>query len=115
MTRTSTAFGILLFFLLHTTSGESGSTSEDESDDELDVECFSQLEIKEDCHSLTCNITELDLNNTNVNLTVCNQYAIGWKAWMEDLGKVLILSFVPVLNTIVWKNQEFDFFYFPDK
>ncbi|XP_032635815.1 interleukin-7 receptor subunit alpha [Chelonoidis abingdonii] len=75
MTRTSTAFVILLFFLLHTTSGESGSTSEDESDDELenmDIECFSQLEIKEDCHSLTCNVTELDLNNTNVNFTVCS-------------------------------------------
>ncbi|CAM4555012.1 unnamed protein product [Lepidochelys olivacea] len=74
MTQTSTAFAILLFFLLHTTSGESGSTSGEDSDDELenvDIECFSQLEIKECCHSLTCNFTELDLNNTNINLTIC--------------------------------------------
>ncbi|XP_043370995.1 interleukin-7 receptor subunit alpha isoform X3 [Dermochelys coriacea] len=75
MTQTSTAFAILLFFLLHTTSGESGSTSGEDSDDELenvDIECFSQLEIKECCHSLTCNFTELDLNNTNINLTICS-------------------------------------------
>uniref|UniRef100_K7FR21 Interleukin 7 receptor n=1 Tax=Pelodiscus sinensis TaxID=13735 RepID=K7FR21_PELSI len=38
---------------------------------DLETECFSQLEIKEFSHSLTCNFMEVNLNSTNINLTVC--------------------------------------------
>uniref|UniRef100_A0A8C8VQF5 Interleukin 7 receptor n=1 Tax=Pelusios castaneus TaxID=367368 RepID=A0A8C8VQF5_9SAUR len=101
---TSTAFGILLLFLLHATSGESGFSSADgdgtAADDELDnvdIECSSQLEIKEYSHSLTCNVMDLNFNYTNINLTLCTANGDRICSTMEKQDGTYFLYFYEIL------------------
>ncbi|NWX31001.1 IL7RA protein, partial [Notiomystis cincta] len=81
--------------LLHTTFGESGCTSADgdgtlgdDEPDNFDIDCFSQLEIKDSFSSLTCNFTELPPYNTNYTLSLCteedNNYACSNMKKQED-------------------------------
>ncbi|NXY55652.1 IL7RA protein, partial [Callaeas wilsoni] len=79
MTQPSTVLSIFAMFL-HTTFGESGCTSADgdgtlgdDEPDNFDIDCFSQLEIKDSFSSLTCNFTELPPYNTNYTLSLCTK------------------------------------------
>ncbi|NWW78752.1 IL7RA protein, partial [Climacteris rufus] len=85
MTQPSAVLSIFAMFL-HTAFGESGCTSADgdgtlgdDEPDSLDIDCFSQLEIKDSFSSLTCNFTEPPPYNTNYTLSLCtkedNNYA----------------------------------------
>ncbi|NWH90205.1 IL7RA protein, partial [Aegithalos caudatus] len=105
MTQPSTVLSIFAVFL-HTTFGESGCTSADgdgtlgdDEPDNFDIDCFSQLEIKDSFSSLTCNFTELPPYNTNYTLSLCtkedNNYVCSdMKKW-ED---AFFLQFTDILS-----------------
>ncbi|XP_058684020.1 interleukin-7 receptor subunit alpha [Poecile atricapillus] len=105
MTQPSTVLSIFAMFL-HTTFGESGCTSADgdgtlgdDEPDNFDIDCFSQLEIKDSLSSLTCNFTELPPYNTNYTLSLCtkedNNYACSNMKKQED---VYFLHFIDILS-----------------
>ncbi|XP_062455407.1 interleukin-7 receptor subunit alpha [Rhea pennata] len=105
MTRTSTVLSIFFFFL-HTTSGESGCTSADgdgtfgdDEPDNLDINCFSQLEFKDSYSSLTCNFTELPPHNTNYTLAVCTKEDSSYVCSnMEKQEDAYFLQFTDILS-----------------
>ncbi|XP_048787868.1 interleukin-7 receptor subunit alpha [Lagopus muta] len=105
MTRTSTVLSILILFL-HTTFGESGYTSGDgdgtfgdDEPDNLDIDCFSQLEFKDSYSSLTCNFTELPPHNTNYTLAVCTKEDSSYLCFnMEKQEDVYFLQFTDILS-----------------
>ncbi|KAI1240171.1 Interleukin-7 receptor subunit alpha, partial [Lamprotornis superbus] len=95
--------------VLHTALGESGCTSADgdgtlgdDEPDNFDIDCFSQLEIKDSFSSLTCNFTELPPYNTNYTLSLCtkedNNYACSNMKKQED---VFFLQFIDILSNRV--------------
>ncbi|KFO56751.1 Interleukin-7 receptor subunit alpha [Corvus brachyrhynchos] len=105
MTQPSTVLSIFAMFL-HTTFGESGCTSADgdgtlgdDEPDNFDIDCFSQLEIKDSFSSLTCNFTELPPYNTNYTLSLCtkedNNYACSNMKKQED---AFFLQFNDILS-----------------
>ncbi|NWT57594.1 IL7RA protein, partial [Erythrocercus mccallii] len=105
MTQPGTVLSIFAM-VLHTTFGESGCTSADgdgtlgdDEPDNFDIDCFSQLEIKDSFSSLTCNFTELPPYNTNSTLSLCtkedNNYACSDMKKQED---VFFLQFVDILS-----------------
>ncbi|NXX31814.1 IL7RA protein, partial [Nicator chloris] len=105
MTQPSTVLSIFAM-VLHTTFGESGCTSADgdgtlgdDEPDNFDIDCFSQLEIKDSFSSLTCNFTELPPYNTNYTLSLCtkedNNYACSDMKKQED---VFFLPFIDILS-----------------
>ncbi|NXA94809.1 IL7RA protein, partial [Melanocharis versteri] len=105
MTQPSTVLSIFAMFL-HTTFGESGCTSADgdgtlgdDEPDNFDIDCFSQLEIKDSFSSLTCNFTELPPYNTNYTLSLCtkedNNYACSSMKKQED---AFFLQFNDILS-----------------
>ncbi|NXO07840.1 IL7RA protein, partial [Oriolus oriolus] len=105
MTQPSTVLSIFAMFL-HTTFGESGCTSADgdgtlgdDEPDSFDIDCFSQLEIKDSFSSLTCNFTELPPYNTNYTLSLCtkedNNYACSNMKKQED---AFFLQFNDILS-----------------
>ncbi|NXK61108.1 IL7RA protein, partial [Sylvietta virens] len=105
MTQPSTVLSIFAMFL-HTTFGESGCTSADgdgtlgdDEPDNFDIDCFSQLEIKDSFSSLTCNFTELPPYNTNYTLSLCTKedsnYACSDMKKQED---VFFLQFTDILS-----------------
>ncbi|XP_013816483.2 interleukin-7 receptor subunit alpha [Apteryx mantelli] len=105
MTRTSTVLSIFFLFL-HTTFGESGCTSADgdgtfgdDEPDNLDINCFSQLEFKDSYSSLTCNFTELPPHNTNYSLAVCTKEDSNYVCSnMEKQEDVYFLQFTDILS-----------------
>ncbi|KAM8793600.1 interleukin-7 receptor subunit alpha-like [Eudromia elegans] len=79
MTRPGTALSIFFLFL-RVPAGESCCTSADgdgtfgdDEPDNLDINCFSQLEFKDSYSSLTCNFTELPPPSANYSLAVCTK------------------------------------------
>ncbi|KAM8985097.1 interleukin-7 receptor subunit alpha [Ara ararauna] len=105
MTQTSTVLSIFVL-LLHTTFGESGCTSADgdgtfgdDEPDNLDIECFSQLEFKDSYSSLTCNFTELPPHNTNYTLALCTKEDSNYVCFnMEKQEDVYFLLFTDILS-----------------
>uniref|UniRef100_A0A8B9GHR3 Interleukin-7 receptor subunit alpha n=1 Tax=Amazona collaria TaxID=241587 RepID=A0A8B9GHR3_9PSIT len=105
MTQTSTVLSIFVL-LLHTTFGESGFTSADgdgtfgdDEPDNLDIECFSQLEFKDSYSSLTCNFTELPPHNTNYTLALCTKEDSNYVCFnMEKQEDVYFLQFTDILS-----------------
>ncbi|KAM9509745.1 interleukin-7 receptor subunit alpha [Guaruba guarouba] len=105
MTQTSTVLSIFVL-LLHTTFGESGCTSADgdgtfgdDEPDNLDIECFSQLEFKDSYSSLTCNFTELPPRNTNYTLALCTKEDSNYVCFnMEKQEDVYFLLFTDILS-----------------
>ncbi|KFQ53244.1 Interleukin-7 receptor subunit alpha, partial [Nestor notabilis] len=105
MTQTSTVLSIFVLFL-HTTFGESGCTSADgdgtfgdDEPDNLDIECFSQLEFKDSYSSLTCNFTELPPHNTNYTLALCTKEDSNYVCFnMEKQEDVYFLQFTDILS-----------------
>ncbi|NWV09261.1 IL7RA protein, partial [Ptilonorhynchus violaceus] len=94
MTRPGALLSVFAMFL-HTALGESGCTSADgdgtlgdDEPDNFEIDCFSQLEIKDSFSSLTCNFTELPPYNTNYTLSLCtkedNVYACSNMRKQED-------------------------------
>ncbi|XP_027490866.1 interleukin-7 receptor subunit alpha isoform X2 [Corapipo altera] len=105
MTQPSTLLSIFAMFL-HTTFGESGCTSADgdgtlgdDEPDNFDIDCFSQLDIKDPFSSLTCNFTELPPHNTNYTLSLCtkedNKYMCNNMKKQED---AYFLQFTDILS-----------------
>ncbi|XP_008930359.2 interleukin-7 receptor subunit alpha [Manacus vitellinus] len=105
MTQPSTVLSIFAMFL-HTTFGESGCTSADgdgtlgdDEPDNFDIDCFSQLDIKDPFSSLTCNFTELPPHNTNYTLSLCtkedNKYMCNNMKKQED---AYFLQFTDILS-----------------
>ncbi|NWS10956.1 IL7RA protein, partial [Pachyramphus minor] len=105
MTQPSTVLSIFAMFL-HTTFGESGCTSADgdgtlgdDEPDNFDIDCFSQLDIKDPFSSLTCNFTELPPHNTNYTLSLCtkedNKYICDNMKKQED---AYFLQFTDILS-----------------
>ncbi|XP_030326222.1 interleukin-7 receptor subunit alpha [Strigops habroptila] len=105
MTQSSTVLSIFILFL-HTTLGESGCTSADgdgtfgdDEPDNLDIECFSQLEFKDSYSSLTCNFTELPPHNTNYTLALCTKEDSNYVCFnMEKQEDVYFLQFTDILS-----------------
>ncbi|NXU11099.1 IL7RA protein, partial [Pardalotus punctatus] len=92
--------------VLHTTFGESGCASADgdgtlgdDEPDNFDIDCFSQLDIKDSFSSLTCNFTEMPPYNTNYTLSLCtkedNNYACSNMKKQED---AFFLQFNDILS-----------------
>ncbi|XP_074064371.1 interleukin-7 receptor subunit alpha isoform X2 [Macrotis lagotis] len=76
MTILSTTIGII-FFLLHSSSGESGFGPDDFGDDEQDdyeFTCYSQLQVYGQQHTLTCFFNDTSLNSTNLELNLCGAF-----------------------------------------
>ncbi|NXO24450.1 IL7RA protein, partial [Cisticola juncidis] len=74
-----------------------GTLGDDEPDN-FDIDCFSQLEIKDSFSSLTCNFTELPPYNTNYTLSLCTKednYACSDMKKQED---VFFLQFSDILS-----------------
>ncbi|KAM6157027.1 interleukin-7 receptor subunit alpha [Erethizon dorsatum] len=76
MTILSTAFA-LVFYLLHTASGESGyvqngDLEDAESDTDYTFSCYAQLEVDGSQHSLTCAFDDPDINSTNLEFEICD-------------------------------------------
>uniref|UniRef100_A0A8C5TQW1 Interleukin 7 receptor n=1 Tax=Malurus cyaneus samueli TaxID=2593467 RepID=A0A8C5TQW1_9PASS len=105
MTQPSAVLSIFAMFL-HTTFGESGCTSADgdgtlgdDEPDNFDIDCFSQLDIKDSLSSLTCNFSELPPYNTNYTLSLCtkedNNYACSNMKKQED---AFFLQFNDILS-----------------
>ncbi|NWV74656.1 IL7RA protein, partial [Dasyornis broadbenti] len=105
MTQPSAVLSIFAMFL-HTTLGESGCTSADgdgtlgdDEPDNFDIDCFSQLDIKDSFSSLTCNFTEMPPYNTNYTLSLCtkedNNYACSNMKKQED---AFFLQFNDILS-----------------
>ncbi|XP_057220651.1 interleukin-7 receptor subunit alpha [Malurus melanocephalus] len=105
MTQPSAVLSIFAMFL-HTTFGESGCTSADgdgtlgdDEPDNFDIDCFSQLDIKDSLSSLTCNFSELPPYNTNYSLSLCtkedNNYACSNMKKQED---AFFLQFNDILS-----------------
>ncbi|XP_009678916.1 interleukin-7 receptor subunit alpha-like isoform X1 [Struthio camelus] len=105
MTQMSTVLSIFFLFL-HTTFGESGCTSADgdgtfgdDEPDNLDINCFSQLEFKDSYSSLTCNLTELPPHNTNYILAVCTKEDRNYVCSnMEKQEDAYFLQFTDILS-----------------
>ncbi|NWI66491.1 IL7RA protein, partial [Todus mexicanus] len=105
MTQTSTVLSIFALFL-HTTFGESGCTSADGDgtfgDDEpenVDIDCFSQLEFKDSYSSLTCSFAELPPHNTNYTLALCTKEDSNYLCFdMEKQEDVYFLKFTDILS-----------------
>ncbi|KAJ7427852.1 interleukin-7 receptor subunit alpha isoform X2 [Willisornis vidua] len=91
---------------LHTTFGESGCTSADgdgtlgdDEPDNFDIDCFSQLEIKDSFSSLTCNFTELPPHNTNYTLTLCTKEDNSYMCYnMKKQEDAYFLQFTDILS-----------------
>ncbi|XP_020851418.1 interleukin-7 receptor subunit alpha [Phascolarctos cinereus] len=77
MTVLSTTIGII-FFLLHSSSGESGfgqdDEFEDEEQDDYEFTCYSQLQVHGQQHTLTCSFNDSSLNSTNLGLELCGAF-----------------------------------------
>ncbi|XP_007658243.2 interleukin-7 receptor subunit alpha [Ornithorhynchus anatinus] len=73
----STAFGII-FFLLRSASGESGSSPDDGFEDEelenYDFSCFSQLQVDGSKHTLTCSFEDSTLDQANLKIELCGKF-----------------------------------------
>ncbi|XP_075303253.1 interleukin-7 receptor subunit alpha isoform X2 [Opisthocomus hoazin] len=114
MTQTSTVLSIFVLFL-HTTFGESGCTSADgdgtfgdDEPDNLDIDCFSQLEFKDSYSSLTCNFTELPPHNTNDTLALCTKEDSNYVCFnMEKQEDAYFLQFTDILsNKVICMDSE---------
>ncbi|NXU87494.1 IL7RA protein, partial [Xiphorhynchus elegans] len=105
MTQPSTVLSIFAMFL-HTTFGESGCTSADgdgtlgdDEPDNFDIDCFSQLEIKNSFSSLTCNFTELPPHNTNYTLSLCTKEDNNYMCYnMKKQEDAYFLQFTDILS-----------------
>ncbi|XP_044513716.1 interleukin-7 receptor subunit alpha [Gracilinanus agilis] len=77
MTVLSTTIGII-FFLLHSSSGESGCGKddgfEDEEQDDYEFTCYSQLQGYGQEHALTCYFNNSTLNSTSLELKLCGAF-----------------------------------------
>ncbi|XP_043852565.1 interleukin-7 receptor subunit alpha [Dromiciops gliroides] len=80
MTLLSTTIGII-FFLLHSSSGESGfgqdGDQEDMEKDDYEFTCYSQLQVHGQQHTLTCSFNDTSLNRTNLELRLCGAFMSG--------------------------------------
>ncbi|NWI49494.1 IL7RA protein, partial [Calyptomena viridis] len=105
MTQPTTVLSIFAMFL-HTTFGESGCTSADgdgtlgdDEPDNFDIDCFSQLEIKDSFSSLTCNFTELPPHNTNYTLSLCTKEDNNYVCYnMKKQEDAYFLQFTDILS-----------------